>query len=204
MMSPGSRYSRGLTLLEVLVALAIFAVVSVIAYGGLRAVLETDQATRQQAASLAELQRAVSWLDRDLEQLVSRPIRGRYGDTRPSFDGSNKGYLEWTRLGWSNPAQQLRSTLQRVAYRLEDGNLVRSVWYVLDRAQDTVPRDTVLLEGVQHFSYRMLDQNRQWQEVWPGYNDLRPLVSLPLAVELVLDTERWGRIRRLVSLPEGG
>lgn len=190
-----------MTLLEVLVAMAVFAVLSVIAYSGLRAVLDAREAALDQAQALSGLQRALSWMGGDLEEMVARPIRDAYGDSRPALDGSSNGYLEWTRAGWSNPAGHLRSSLQRVAYRLEDGRLLRSVWYVLDRAQDTEPEESVMLEGVRSFRYRMLDAGRDWQEDWPTHRDREPMRSLPLAVEVILDTERWGSIRRLVPLP---
>jgi general secretion pathway protein J len=192
-----------MTLLEMLVAVAVFAVVAVIAYAGLRAVLAARQATQEQASALSRLQTALSWLTRDLRAIVRRPVRDAYGDRRPALDGTQAGRLEWTRAGWPNPTGRRRSTLQRVAYRLEGGGLVRDAWFVLDRAQDTKPHELTLLDGVSGLRFRMLNASRQWQDVWPGSAGRGPSGSLPVAVEVVLDTRRWGEIRRLVPMPEG-
>ncbi|MCG6965048.1 MAG: type II secretion system minor pseudopilin GspJ [Chromatiaceae bacterium] len=191
-----------MTLLEVLVAVAILAVVSVMAYGGLRAVLDADEVTAQRAADLTDLQRAFTLLGNDLAQLVSRPVRDAYGDSRPALDGTRPAYLEWTRGGWRNPAGQARSTLQRVAYRLEDGSLIRDSWYVLDRAQDTQPETSVLLTGLTDLRFMMLAQDRQWHDSWP-IAEAGGAPTLPIAVDVTLNTGRWGTLRRVVLLPEG-
>jgi general secretion pathway protein J len=193
----------GMTLLEVLVAVAILAVVSVLAYGGLQAVLDADELTTAHATELTELQRALALIGDDLAQIVGRPIRGAYGDDRPALDGTQPLYVEWTRGGWRNPTGRLRSALQRVAYQAEDGSLVRASWYVLDRAQDTEPERSVLLTGVTGLRFRMLDDDREWHEDWPVTQGEGALATLPLAVEVMLDTERWGTLRRLVALPQG-
>ncbi len=197
----GKAGCSGMTLLELLVALAIFAVLAAMAYGGLDAVLKADGAVRQQARDLAALQRTLAMISRDLAQIAPRTVRGAYGDEQPVLDATREGYLEWTRAGWANPAGQLRSDLQRVAYGLEGEALVRLYWSVLDRAQDSRPRRAILLEGVSGFRVRVLDASRQWREVWPRDRSAQAASSLPLAVEVRLHTERWGDVRRLIPLP---
>lgn len=192
-----------MTLLELLVALAVFAVLSAMAYGGLESVLRADRAVQGQAQQLAALQRTLSMITRDLTEIAPRTIRGAYGDEQPVLDATRPGYLEWTRAGWVNPAERSRSDLQRVAYGLEGGSLMRSFWSVLDRAQDSQPRRTALMDGVTGFEYRLLDPARQWRENWPRSRDAQALAALPLAIEIRLITERWGTVRRLTPLPGG-
>jgi len=200
----GATRNSGLTLLELLIALAVFAVLAVMAYGGLKAVLDADQATKEQAEALARLQWSITLITGDLDQVAARPIRDAYGDNAPALDGRRNGYLEWSRAGWVNPAGQLRSDLQRVAYGVENGRLVRIVWYVLDRAQDSEPQREVLMEDVKGIAFRMLDRDRAWREIWPASMNTTDLAALPRAVEIVLTTERWGEVRRLLALPGGG
>ena len=112
---------RGFTLIELLVALLVFAVMSVLAYGGLRSVLDASAGAGAHADRLASLQRTFMALARDVEQLADREIRDEYGDRQPALRvGADERLLELTRAGWRNPAGQTRSTLQRVAYRLDE------------------------------------------------------------------------------------
>ena len=71
---------RGFTLLELLIALAIFSLIAVMAYGGLATVLEQNLVSEESAVRLAALQKTYLVLQRDIEQVVPRPIRNEFGD----------------------------------------------------------------------------------------------------------------------------
>jgi general secretion pathway protein J len=203
-MSARLRRPAGFTLLELLVALAIFAIMSVIAYGGLRTVLETRDRAAASADHLAELQLAFTMIGRDIEQAVDRPIRDEFGDAEPAMEGTEET-LEFTRGGWRNPAGLQRSELQRVAYVLEGEELLRRTWPVLDRTQSSAPRSTLLLAGVQEFSLRYLDRSREWQDLWPMGPATAPGAdgTLPIGIEISITTERWGRITRIFRVVPG-
>lgn len=192
------RNSRGMTLLELLIALAVFALLSAMAYGGLGSVLRADRVTTEQAAELVRLQQAMTLITRDLGQVVLRPVRDSFGDPQPALDGRQEKRLELTHAGWSNPAGRLRSTLQRVAYRQDGDLLVREFWSVLDRAQDSLPHTTTLLTGVRNFEYRFLNSGRDWSSEWPPQLEQGTAEELPLAVEITLELEKWGRLRRVI------
>lgn len=199
------RRAHGFTLLELLVAMAVFALVSLMAYGGLRTVLQSKQATERQAARIQQLQSAVLMLERDLGQFVARGIRDEYGDAQPALRSADYGtvLLEFTRAGWRNPTAMARSTLQRVGYGIEESSLLRFSWTVLDRAQESSPYRATLLDGVREMRLRYLDAAREWHEQWPpaaySANDPWPV---PLALEVVLALEDMGEIRRLLPLPQ--
>ncbi len=197
-MRPTSR-CRGMTLLEVLVALAVFALVAAMAYGGLNAASRSAQGVRVQTDNLRELQGTMLMLGLDLRQMVDRPIRDNYGSGEAALLVANGGEsrLSLTRGGYRNPAALARSGVQRVAYRLEDGILYRDSWAVLDRAQDSEPRSTALLHGVSELSLRLLDANNEWHDSWPPYTDEGAAVPLPRALELTLESEAWGEVRRI-------
>jgi general secretion pathway protein J len=188
--------SRGFTLLELVVAMALFAVLSTLAYTGLDSVLRARERSTEQLDRLAEVRIALLLFGRDVEQAMPRPIRDQYGDVQPAFSGGSG--LELTRGGWRNPLGRPRGHLQRVAYRLEEDALVRLSWPVLDRAQDSEPRRTPLLQGVRELSLRYLSADGAWSADWPQNED-RSVAEreLPRAVELGLDLEDWGRIVRL-------
>jgi len=198
-----TRPAAGFTLLELLVALAIFSLIAVMSYDGLKVVLNTQAATEVQADALAELQKVYLLVQRDIEQVVPRPVRDEYGDEQPALTGEDA--LQLTRGGWSNPAGRLRSTLQRVGYAFEDRHLVRYSWAVLDRAQDSEPQRQVLVGDVEEMTIRYLAANNEWEERWP--NPLAaadgnvPAPGLPRAVEITLDHERFGPLVWLFRLP---
>jgi general secretion pathway protein J len=206
----------GFTLLELLVAMGIFALMAAMAYGGLNVIMKEREATDQRAARLAHLQTSFFWLGRDIEQAINRPIRDEYGDRQPALSSADIGIyrLELTRAGWRNPAGRARSHLQRVAYSVRDNQLIRSYWNVLDRAQDSQPLETVLLDGVIRMDLRFLaslgtglnpGQNQgapEWNENWPDNGTgATPTDDLPVAVEITLETESEGRITRLFRVP---
>jgi len=188
--------SEGFTLLELLVALTVFAVIAVMAYSGLNTVLTARVQIEQQAAQLANLQQVFIKLSRDIEQIVQRPIRNQYGDGEPHIKGTLQ-QIEFTRSGWRNPAQQNRSSLQRVAYHLQTKILVRSYWFVLDRAQDSNPISVNLAENINDIQWRYLDGMSTWHERWPPINNSTQLV----AIKIILDIEGWGNIERLFRVP---
>lgn len=189
--------SAGFTLLELLVAIAIFAVVALLAYGGLATVLDAREDTAAGAARLRSLQQTMLMLQRDLDQFTPRGIRDEYGDHKPALHGGGD-WMEFTRGGWSNPAQQPRSQLQRVAYALREQRLIRAHWQVLDRAQDSAPFEADLLDQVRFLRVRFLDTKGEWQNTWPPLNAQNAQeTEPPLAVEITVELEHWGSVTRL-------
>ena len=192
---PGGQ--TGFTLIELLVALLVFAVMSVLAYGGLRSVLDASASAGAHVDRLAGLQRTFTLLGRDVEQLAARDVRDEYGDRQPALRVGGELLVELTRAGWRNPAGQTRPTLQRVAYRLEDRTLYRLHWGVLDRALDSKANEAALLDDVQDVTLRFLDQALAWHEEWPPLGAQGAQLR---AVEVVIELEDWGKLRRLFQV----
>ncbi len=202
-----ARLQSGFTLLELLVALAVFAVMGTAAYSGLRSVLTTRAVVEAQARRLAAIQLAFHVLQQDITQMLPRSIRDEYGDQEAALESGRMGgdWLVFTRTGWDNPLTQPRSNLQRLSYRLEQGTLVRRYWTVLDRNGAGEPQETVLLENVQQVKARFLDDQDEWQKQWPpeGENTTDAANTeepLPRAVEISLTLGDWGEITRLFIL----
>ena len=200
--------ARGFTLLELLVALAVFAIMATAAYSGLRNVLFTRAAVETQSRRLATVQLAVYRLEQDIEQTVPRGIRDEYGEPQAALLGGALAddRLTLTRAGWDNPLGQPRATLQRVVYRLRDGRLWRLHWPVLDRGGLIEPRETLLLDRVREFKVRFLVDQDDWRDGWPPLPtsndpDKPDPDRLPRAVEISLTLEDWGEITRLLPLP---
>lgn len=199
--------SRGFTLLELLIAIAIFALLALATYRMLDSVLRSDAATREQEQRLRELTRAMAAFERDVLQVAARPIRDPYGESLPALQGGGEDspYLELTRSGWRNPTGQPRSRLQRVRWQVSTGHWQRRYWLVLDQAPDSQPRTQDVLDGVVRMSLRYLDQENRWLDSWPpaGSDSEEALQQLPRAVELTLEHHHYGVLRRLLRLPDG-
>lgn len=200
-----SHYRRGFTLIEVLVALAVFGVLSVIAYMALGQTLSNADMLTERMERLKAMQRTIRHLDSDLMQAAPRPVRGLLGDNYlPAVHTSfaSEFALEVTHGGWPNPAGLPRGTLQRSAYRIEDDELIRYHWRVLDRTINNEPIATVLLDGVESIVFRYLDGSGEASEQWPPINNPGPsgFRLRPRAVEIVLTLTDEGEIRRLVEV----
>ncbi len=217
----GGNRNKGFTLLELLVAMSIFALLAIMAYAGLSTVLDTRRILEQNMNRLAELQKSVLFISRDLSQIVNRGIRDQYGDYQPALSASalNLGLdapvIEFTHTGYSNPLGIKRSHLQRVAYYVKDHVLYRDSWQVLDRAPDSRPYKARLCDKVESIRFRYMDKDGQWHTQWPPVNNgntVAPSIPkkgvtkpnsflLPRAVEFSLKLSDWGTITRLLQLP---
>tara|TARA_E500000178_G_scaffold38959_1_gene34966 strand:- start:1690 stop:2355 length:666 start_codon:yes stop_codon:yes gene_type:complete len=207
----------GFTLLEVLIAMAITAFVSVLSYQTLSTALAGIESARTESERLHEINRAFTVLSRDVRQMTNRPVRDEFGQMASAMSGGElaRDPLRLTRSGWHNSTGAPRSTLQRVAYRLEEDKLLRLSYPVLDRTTAIEPTETVLIDGVEVFELRFLpsvnalevDRNqvidrRFWQENWVadvGFTD--KIIDPPAAIEVRVILSDWGELERLYVMP---
>jgi len=192
----------GFTLLELLVALALFALVAAMSFGGLSAMVRTHDALRAQSERLAAVQLAVGLVERDFRQAAPRPIRDGLGESRPALSGQQAAF-ELSAFAAASPLVLTRPSLQRVAYAIDKKQLTRFSWAVLDRAPATTPVRKVLLDDADELRVRYLARDNRWFDAWPPP---KPAVSkpedLPRAVEIELKLADYGTLRRLFVLPD--
>ncbi len=199
------RVQKAFTLIEVLVAFAIFGILAAFAYGALSQTLLSAEILGERMDRLQAIQKSVRYLTQDFLQLAPRPVRQELGDSfDPALltDFSSEFALELTHGGWSNPVALPRGTLQRSAYRLEDDELVRYYWTVLDRTLSNEAIGVTILDGVESLLFRYLLDSGDWIEQWPPPTLLGPLGlrQRPRAVEIVLTLQDEGEIRRIIEI----
>ncbi|MBS0486299.1 MAG: type II secretion system minor pseudopilin GspJ [Proteobacteria bacterium] len=192
---------RGFSLIELLVALAVFSIMAALAYGGLNSIARTRGELAQQESDFGNLMRVVGSLDRDLNGAIARPLRGAAGQVLPALIGASD-HIELTRLGFANPQAEPRSNLQRVFYELDGSKLERGRYAVLDRSANSTPQVDDLKVSVDDFRLRYFDAaSGQWLDAWPPPQS-KPEI-LPRAVQWQLHTKQYGGIGGTVELVSG-
>ncbi len=192
----------GFTLLEILIAMSIFAIIGVASAALMSRMMDSNELSEQRFAELEKLQRAMLIIERDLLQAVARPARldGQPNElvmTGGVADDSDADGIAFVRSGWHNPQLMLpRSNLQLVAYRLQDERLERLYGNYVDNVIGYEPKIRVLLEQVEDFQVEFFvkdkgapERDGDWAESFRG-------TALPRAVALTITTQTHGAIRR--------
>ena len=195
--------SAGFSLIELLAALAIFAVLAVMTQQALLVTLATETRLSTRRSNLADLQRAVTLVGRDLENAAPRGVRGADGAPGPFLILENGGEtFTFTRGGLPNPAGLPRSGFQRVRYGTAQGGrgIERRIWRRLDTAPWQEPEVSVLLDDAEGVRFRVWTREGGWRSSWPNPEDPTTRERLPDGIEAVLETRQFGTIRRVVSL----
>lgn len=198
------RAQRGFTLLELLVATAIVVVIGVAATMVFGEAVNSREHVGNRASALAGLQRGFLLMQRDFEEIVARPARDEMGDVQSFLASTADGGVEFTRLGWINPLDtRQRGSVQRVRYRLVDGELRREYWDHPDRQAGSTPESSVLMTDVVSFRVQYLEKpangDYTWQDDWPSSADLGQPPQFrraPLAIAVEIETKYFGVIRR--------
>ena len=199
---------KGFTLLEILIALLIFVILSIVTTTTLYMVFSSRDKVNVQADRLKQLQMALSIIERDIEQFDNRQVHVNQWQFKPSLIGRGD-YLEFTRGGIFTPlTNKPHSSLQRIALLYKNHQLIRRTWPRLDTPNDENYSDKVLLDDINSFQFGYLDKNltvlseinnaalnvtQQQQKATP----------LPKAIQINLSFKTWGKMSLLFILPEG-
>ena len=204
------KYEAGFTLLEVLIAIGITALIGLGAWQILNSAITSSDRTQVHLEELNQIQKAMLIIKRDLSQLVGRSIRDEYGDYQPALlSGSDSYALQFSRVGWRNPLDDKRSEIQRVAYELNGGVLSRHYWRELDQTHDSSSVTKTLLNDVESFQISFLNESSAWLTKWPEESneetespDKRYQTNrMPKGIKVVLKHKRFGEVVRLFNVP---
>ena len=170
---PLNRHPRiaGFTLIEVLVAIVIFALISVFSVQGFLMVANMEQRSREEVEAEKNFHQIWSLIGQDLLHMRQRPIRDQFGIVDGAYIAGRDPYLvEFTRGGLpSLPISP--GGMMRVAYRLSDENeLIRVIWPSLDSPLTDEQQERVLMTGVAEVQFEQLNQNNFYEPIWPPLN----------------------------------
>jgi len=213
--------ASGFTLLEVMIAMSIFAIMGLASYQLLSGEIRIQERLQQHSDRHNSWQRSMMRLSRDIQQIVDRGIREDYGEHEAALISDGQS-LQLTRQGWSNPLERPRSELQRVHYSLQSHDnlpvngasqptknsssnvekrysLRRQFWPTLDRAPGSEAIQQTLFMGVTDLRLRFFQGGtRQWMTQWPTSDD--EASELPQAIEITLTSDLYGETQRLFTL----
>jgi general secretion pathway protein J len=200
----------GFTLMEVLIAVAITAIIGLGVWQVIHGVVTSRDRVNELAEQFDGLEKTMLFLERDITQVVNRPARDLYGDFQPALTTRDDGFaLMLTRQGWRNPLGLRRSNLQRVGWEYTGDELRRRYWPNVDQGQEDNSEDVLLLDQVTSFKLRFLDEQGNWHDDWPLNEDLasadpgaRPDFPLPKGIEITLEHKRFGKLVRTFALPD--
>ncbi|HQQ63369.1 MAG TPA: type II secretion system minor pseudopilin GspJ [Pseudomonadales bacterium] len=217
--------TQGFTLIEVMVAISIFAVISLGVYRVLSGMVQAQGAVASHADSLHEIQQALWIMSSDIEQIAVRDIQDENKRRVPAVISDKDDFLlQFTRQGLRNPLLFHRSDLQRVAYSLgpaeeDDANnatghgktgsgdhkrqhLLRHVWGALDRIDETQEVKQVLLHDVDEVKLEFLTQDNKWLKNWPEkrMESNAHVRTLPVAIKIEMKTRKYGTLERVFQI----
>jgi general secretion pathway protein J len=209
MINQSNNQNGGFTLIEILVAMAIFTIIGLASTGVLNSVISSDQLSSERFEKLEELQRAMLTIERDVLQIVPRalrvngdPVSAVISGGEDVFDSDADG-LGFVRTGWHNPQMLLpRSTLQAIGYRIQDEKLQRLYGNYVDNVIGYEPKIKILLSDIEDFRVsfltapEQLEKPEEWEE---NYSN----TILPIAISITIVSKTFGEIRREFMLANG-
>jgi general secretion pathway protein J len=192
---------RGFTLVEILVALSLLALVAVLAYRGTASLVDGETRLAGEARRWRTLDAALARMESDVRQAVPRAVRAG-GAIEPAWLASVESHgasaIAFSRAGPEFDAEPGVAG-QRIGYRLRDGALQVVYWPALDRSRsgDGDARAWPLVEGVAAMRVDHLSSRGEWVASWPQSGD----AAVPRAVRVHLTLasgeaiERWFALR---------
>ena len=202
-------HSRGFTLIEILVAMAIFTLIGLASTGVLTSVINSDQLSSERFEKLEELQRAMLTIERDILQIVPRALRVNGEPVAVMLSGgedvldSDADGLGFVRTGWHNPQMLLpRSTLQAIGYRMQQQQLQRLYGNYVDNVIGFEPKVKILLSDIEDLRVSFLTEHLELEEP-EEWQDNYSSATLPIAISITIVSKTFGEIRREFMLADG-
>lgn len=207
-----TRRGAGFTLIEVLLALTIMAIIAMLSAQAFNTASSGSAATREAMDRMAEIDRAFVMIETDLRNALPNELqRIGFGQPLPAFfasEGGDEYSMVVLRGGLANPLFQARSEMVRVGYRYIDNQLWRDTWFNPREREQDEARPQRILTGVESLIIRVLSpvpnstvSAGPWLMEYPPNPQANTI--LPPAVEITVELEDYGEIRRLFTILSG-
>ncbi len=202
MLRHNRKVSRGFTLIEVMVAISVFATLSFSAYQVVNQVQRSNEMSLDKNQRIKSLQRSLVFLDNDFRQMVARRFRTNGEDMGDKLllvddyilDSESQGIV-FVRLGWKNSQQAFpRGEITKVGYRVKANQLERLWWRYPDTPAGQEPIVSPLIDGIEEIRFEFYDNNK-WNTGWNTKN------RLPEATKVIMTFKDYGDIERVYLTP---
>lgn len=203
---------QGMTLLELMVASALLAVILIMTQQSISTAQRSGEIVEARSQALRDLDRVWILLENDLRNVVAYEKKVQYSDPLPSMqiDGTEDYRLTFLRAGMANPLMLPRTEVMRVGYRLDDETLWRDSWIDPFNPDEEAARQQQLLEGIESLLIEAIPTAKQggrsvtqgpWLETWP--KDKNSGAVLPLAIRVTMELKNRGELVRFFTLAPG-
>lgn len=194
-----SKKESGFTLIEIIVALVIFSVITIACVRALTFILDYVEREQNFYQDQSHIQRTWNIVFQDLLHMRPRTERDRLGGVKRAYQTDIDEYLLLFTRGGLPPITGSEGGLQRVAYSVdEDGQFIRWTWPSMDMYNDEEPNEQVLMGGVSQAEFWQLNASNEYEANWPPLNEQLSDDALPRMIRLVIEMETGDRIERII------
>ena len=190
----------GFTLLEIIIALMIFALVATMATIGLRTVIQNQAKLNQATDAVAKLQLGMTILQQDITQMIQRAATDDQGNQQPSLQASGNK-LSFTTANNPNPFNTAaRGQLMRVSYQLSGNALTRTIWPNVDAPPNSKPIVQTLFQHISNLTWHFIDDQKHVLSYWQSNDDPNVINLPPRAIIMDFDLKHAGHLQRIFAL----
>ena len=188
----------GFTLIEVIVSLALLAVILVMSYQAVEVVTKVNERSRSGVASDAQLQRAWQIIGRDLMHIRPRRFHDGLGDIEGAYLTNPSDFGVRFSRGGGPMLRTNPSGMRRVNYSInKDDQLIRTSWAITESPRQSDGTTLILLDKVQDVEFNHLDGNGNYSVDWPPLNSRQTDKALPRMISVTIITENEVETSRL-------
>ncbi len=192
--------AKGFTLIELMIAIMIFAIISIISYRIISSLLKTKQVVTAAQNKWGGISQSINRIGLAIQDAIPLVIRDGDGSIKPAVLGKNNletaydAQLELTTGGSIGDPVYGISPPKRMGFRYNGGTLYMISWPVLNRVINTTPRVDVLLANVSSFTVNFLYPDKQWRDTWPM--DAPSITQLPTGIKIEINMTTGEKIFR--------